>query len=363
MTRRERFEAALRREEVDRVPFWVKIFGPSYLRGHPDAASMSELELADYLDLDHMAGGPSPVTASFTQVELVSERRGNLQVTKYVTPDGTLGGADRFDPGSDSWHPVEFPIKTDADLRAARHVFSDAVYSVDETAVERCVERLRAVGERGVTMVGMGISPLMNLIQHFAGPDRTYYLLQDHPEEMDELIQLMHEDRLRYLEVLLRGCPYDYVVSVENTSTTLLSPAFFERYCWRHLNDYGQLITGHNKQHVLHMCGHLKALLPCIDKLPAVVIEAYTTPPVGNSTLADREVLCPNTAVIGGTNATLWLKPVGEICAEIEQALDEVGTLRGLVLTSAGEMPRLVPLERIREVRQFAYSLVPSRWR
>jgi cellobiose phosphorylase len=75
---------------------------------------------------------------------------------------------------------------------------------------------------------------------------------------------------------------------VENTSTTLLSPAIFERYCWRHLNDYGRLIREHGKHHVLHMCGHLKALLPRIGELPAVAIEAFTRPPVGNTTLADR---------------------------------------------------------------------------
>jgi len=102
------------------------------------------------------------------------------------------------------------------------------------------------------------------------------------------------------------------------------------------------------------MCGHLKALLPRINALPAIAIEAYTSPPVGNTTLADRVRLAPRIAVIGGTNAALWLRPVEEICAEIQKSLREAGTPRGLVLTSAGVMPPAASIEKIRQVRDFA---------
>jgi len=161
-------------------------------------------------------------------------------------------------------------------------------------------------------MTGVGISPLMELIQHQIGPVNTYLFMADFPAEMDELIALMHEDRLRYLRALLGACPYDYIVSVENTSTTLLSPAVFERYCWRHLADYGRLIAEAGKSHVLHMCGKLKA---------------------------------------GGTDATLWLRPADEICQAIEGALAEAGSMVGVVLTSAGVMPPAASIEKIHQVR------------
>jgi uroporphyrinogen-III decarboxylase len=184
--------------------------------------------------------------------------------------------------------------------------------------------------------------------------------MADYPEEMDELIRVMHEERLRFLRCLLSPCPYDYIVSVENTSTTLLSPAIFEKYCWRHLNDYGGLIKAAGKSHILHMCGHLKALLPRINELPAVAIEAYTSPPVGNTTIADRVRLCPRIAVIGGTNAALWIRPAAEICEEIEKSLAEAGTTRGLVLTSAGVMPPSASIEKIRQVREFAKGITTT---
>jgi len=353
MTRKERFERALRCQEVDRLPFWVKIFGESYLAFQEERyGSMGELELADYLDLDHMAGGGVAVACTNPRVERSVEQTNGYRTIRETTPDGTLTTVERSDPASRAWHPIEFPIKTRADLRAARHLFDGNRFEAAPDALARGAERLRQVGDRGIVMTAMGISPLMNLIQHLLGPDATYFFLNDFPDEMSELIALMHEERLRYLRAMLPACAYDYICSVENTSTTLLSPAIFERYCWRHLNDYGRLIREHGKSHVLHMCGHLKALLPRIGELPALAIEAFTRPPVGNTTLADRARLCPRTSIIGGTSAVLWLQPVEAICETIQRDLAEAGTLRGVVLTSAGVMPPACPIERIRQVRE-----------
>jgi len=132
----------------------------------------------------------------------------------------------------------------------------------------------------------------------------------------------------------------------------------FEKYCWRHLNEYGRIIAGRDKFHILHMCGKLRGLLPRIDELPAVAIEAYIAPPVGDTTLADRAALCSNTAVIGGTDATLWLQPVEEICARIERYLEEAGGMRGIVPTSAGA----APIGKIKRVRKYLKDFTWNRF-
>ncbi len=230
MTRKERFERALRCEEVDRLPFWVKIFGGSYLDFQEERyRTMGELELADLLDLDHMAGGGAPVRCTNGRVRRTVEEANGRRIIRETTPDGTLTTVEAFAPSSHSWHPVEFPIKSGADLRAARHIFGGNRFEAPAEAVSRAAERLRQVGDRGIVMTDMGISPLMHLIQHLIGPEATYFFLADFPDEMEELIALMHAERLRFLRALLPACPYDYICSVENTSTTLLSPAIFER--------------------------------------------------------------------------------------------------------------------------------------
>jgi len=150
------------------------------------------------------------------------------------------------------------------------------------------------------------------------------------------------------------------VVSVENTSTTLLSPEIFERYCWRHLKDYGDVIVGHGKGHQLHQCGTLHDLLPKIDELPATVIEAYSSPPIGDTPLVDRTELAPSMAVIGGTCANTWLEPVEAICEKMVRDLQAAGGMRGVVYTCAGVMPPGCPIEKVAEVREFAKTITPE---
>jgi len=358
MTRKERFERALRCEDVDRIPFWVKGFGRECRKtwGEP-YLSMTDLELADALDLDHMAGGPSPVVWTNERVTFHSEEADGRRTNRFETPDGVLTEVYGFDAPSCSWHPLEFPIKTIDDLRAARHIHEGNQYRLDEDKVEAARARSREVGDRGITMTGMGISPWMDLVQHKLGPEQAYYFLFDHPEAVRELIDLMHAERMRFLRCLLSGCPYDYIVSVENTSTTLLSPTLFEDICWPQLMDYGTLIGEAGKNHVMHMCGKLRALLPKIEELPAIAVEAYTSPPVGDTTLADRVELCPTTAIIGGTSAALWIRPTEVICEAIEASFAEAGTQRGVVLTSAGVLPPSVTLEKVQRVRDFVQGM------
>ncbi|NOZ24250.1 MAG: hypothetical protein GXP25_24505 [Planctomycetes bacterium] len=352
LTPKERFERAIRREEVDRLPFWVKIFGASYRDfQEPKYRDMAELELAELLDLDHMAGGPAPVTGHIDGVTIRAEKENGNRVTLTETPDGTLRAVNGFDESSRSWHPIEFPIKTVDDLRAMRHRYANTRYEFNPDALNKGKERLRQIGDRGIVTNGMGASPLMDILQHLAGPENTYYLMADHPDELDELIEEMHQDRLRFVRVAAEHTPCDYLVSVENTSTTLLSPSVFEKYCWRHLNEYGKIVTEHGKTHILHQCGTLRALLPKIDELPAACIEAYTSPPVGDTTLADRVALCPSVSIIGGTSATLWLAPVETICESIQKSLEEAGGMRGVVLTCAGVMPPAAAIPKIAKVR------------
>ncbi|MGM0492890.1 MAG: uroporphyrinogen decarboxylase family protein [Armatimonadota bacterium] len=358
MTRKERFERALRHEEVDRVPFWVKVFGQSYRMLQPKKwREMDELELVDYLDLDHYAGCPAPAVCENERVTEKVDRSETRTVTRHETPDGTLTAVRGWDASSASWHPTEFPIKSVEDIPAALHVFEGNQWRHDESIAERARERIQQVGDRGTVHCGMRISPLMNLIQHWLGPQATYFFLLDHPAEMEELIGAMHEERLRFLDALLVDCPADWIVSVENTSTTLLSPEIFERYCFAHLTDYGTKIREAGKHHMLHQCGKLYDLLPMIDRLPAEVIEAYTAPTLGDTTVADRNERAPSMAIIGGTQAPTWLRPVDEICEIIQRDLREAGSIRGVVLTSAGVMPPGCSIEKIKQVRERMYDI------
>ena len=201
-----------------------------------------------------------------------------------------------------------------------------------------------------------GTSPLMDGVQNLAGVENAHYLLADHPREVERLFEAMHRAALERLEIIAQTTPADVIYSGENTSTTLLSPPQFRRYSMGHLRDYGRLIEQAGKLHVLHMCGKLKALLPDIAGLPAAGIEAFTSPPVGDTTLSDGRRACPRLCLIGGTSATLWLKPAQEIVDALRRDLDSLPHTRGIVVTSAGLMPPGCPPEVIKQVADWVRS-------
>ena len=350
MTPRERWLAAVQCQPVDRLPFWPKIGGAYASRQRAPYADMSADQLHQWIGSDRHEGAPSVVRVVRRTTSSDTTRADDLQTTLFHTPAGTLRRVDRFDPTSQSWHPHEFPVKDVADIEALRLFHEDEQIELDPDGVEKAVARVREIGDGAVTVTGIGISPLMDWIQHLAGIENGLFLLTDHPAEVEALFDVMHGGLRRRAEIIADKSPCDLVYSTENTSTTLISPTQFRRYCYGRLDEYGQIVRAAGKHHVLHMCGHLKAVLPDIATLPAAAIEAFTSPTVGNTTWLDGRTACPDTCLIGGTNATLWLEPPDTIIRTIDHDLSVLPHRRGIVVTSAGVMPPGCAPETIKAV-------------
>jgi uroporphyrinogen-III decarboxylase len=163
----------------------------------------------------------------------------------------------------------------------------------------------------------------------------------------------MQADKCRWLDTLLSLTRSDVVASIENTSTTLISPAQFETYCYPHLCEYGRMVEAAGLLFELHMCGHTKVLLEKIDTIPAASIEAFTAPTRGNTRLVDGRTLAPSKTLIGGTSANTWLLPIEEIKAYIQAELDACSNHRRIILTTAGVAPPACPAETFREISRW----------
>lgn len=358
MTSRQRMLAAYQGREVDRLPYWAKVTNPTWRTGQPEAIrAWSNIELLDYIFADGIFYADSGVRVRRPHVTVETRAGGGQIVRATHTPDGDLQEQWAVDPATQSEHPVVFPVKTVDDLRKFRWVFTDVAFDVDAAALEKSRAFVRATGERGVFVSGWGTSPLMDLVEHVLGPIETHLFLCDHPEEMAELIALMHATNLMHVRAVAHNTPADIVVSVENTSTTLISPGQFETYCHRHLCQYGAAVAAEGKMHELHMCGHLLKLLEKIDTIPAASIEAFTAPTLGATRLVDGRTRAPSKTLIGGTNVNTWLMPVPQIQQYIERELAACPNHRHIVLTTAGVAPPACPAEHFRQIGQWIHTL------
>jgi len=354
MTSRQRLLSAYRGEPVDRLPYWAKVTNGTWMTSQPEAVRhLTAEELLDDIHADGLFGCGGVVRTTRPHIRTESTTAGNVRTTVTHTPDGDLVERWSIDPYTRSSHPTEFPVKTRGDIGALRWKYTDAVHEVDAEGVAKAEGRVREIGERGMTHTGCGTSPLMDLVEHVIGPIEVHYMLTDCGEAVDELIELMHADNVARVEQIAAHTPADVVVSVENTSTTLISPQQFERYCYRHLCDTGRAIEAAGKMHELHMCGHTRVLLEAIDTIPAASIEAYTSPTLGNTRLADGKAKAPSKTLIGGTNVNVWLWPIERIQQYILDELAACPDHRRIILTTAGVAPPGCSAETFRAVGEW----------
>ena len=352
MTSRERILSTFRGEEVDRFPVWLKMANDTWQSSQPEPyRSMGAAELLRQCGCDAMLRCGVRVKSEAPHVKGTVTQENGLRRTVTETPDGVLVGEQVLDPYTNSWHPTKFPADTPERLAALRWLFRDTTYHVDPTDAAKARERQQILVEQDVvTTAGIGPGPIMDLVENECGPENTFFMMHDVPELFDEVVALMHEARMRHLRALMPHMPTDTFWLTENTSTSLISPTIFRQYCMPHLTAYGRLIQEHGIIAVHHMCGTLNALLEMIDELPAEVNEAYTTRPLGDVSLAEGRRRMPSKALIGGTNATLWLSAPENILATVAADLAACPDRRKIFLTSAGVLPPVVNFEKARTV-------------
>ena len=350
MTSRERWLAAIRMEPVDRLPFWPKIFG-----GYPRAqkAPFCDMEIPAihaWIGSDNHISLPPCYKEVRTKTSVETVTEGHVRRTTYRTPHGCLEAVDNFDVPSQSWHPVVFPVKRPADIQLMTEIYADCRVELDQARLAEVTGYVEKIGNSASHWSVIGESPLMHWVEYEAGVENAHLFLADYRADVEALFATHHRVLLRRAEIMADKSPTDFLYMIENTSTTLISPEQYRRYCLPHITAYGQIARQAGRLLILHMCGHLKALLPILATLPAAAFEAFTSPTLGNTTLLDGRTACPEKALVGGTNATLWTRPADEIIAQLAEDLDPLPHHRGLVITSAGVMPPLAAPETIKAV-------------
>ena len=354
MTGRERLTAIMDRQPVDRLA-WTVLVDDHTLRALPGRLrDLSGIEFSRHLGCDILqlegwgtdCGFASPALEWGPEVQEATYVSGDEHVRELRTERGTLTSVWRRS------HPQRFFVESLEDLRVYRSAWEGARFVArdDRPAFER-VNAL--VGDEGIVTRFWGPSPVPRLLECDLGLEAFYYLLHDHAAEMEALLALMDE---RFLEAYaaLAQDPCDVVMLVENTSTTYISPEVYRRYSGPHVGDFVRTMQAAGKRAIIHMCGHVRGLLPDIGETALDGIHALTPPPTGDTPweLA-LDALGEDTIICGVLDPTVFaLGPV----EAIGLALDRLYTprLRGapvILLVAADGIE--VPLERFEAVARW----------
>lgn len=380
MTPRERILAALRREPVDRIPFvplidsYTLMEMPPEITGGVAGPIMSietQIEAARKLGCDinarHVpvtepfAGGvphlqslgsfgpPIDARAEFDEGQLIEVIR---------TPVGTLTGVWKY-TDKVGWipHMVKSPVTNYEDLKVFHYAVDHLNLGPPAPAYDLFLAVDRQIGDDGIATATITNTPLMFLIELAWGLENTYYMLQDHREEVEDIIAKLGASLRRYVEVVAAS-PAQVVIQYENTSSTLLSPDVFRRYCLPCLNEYADVLATVGKIFLVHMCGKLRAFAHDIRPGRFSGVIDIPPPPTGDLPLDEAADSFPEKVVIGGIDPTTFIsRDVGLVKTEVAGLIERIKPRRGVLLGSADTVPRGTPAENLTLIRNLVETV------
>ena len=226
-------------------------------------------------------------------------------------------------------HPIKYPVTCLEELLILKNIWLNSHFKEDSTDgyEKRLASMEKKIGESGIYVHTIGPSPVQRLLEFDTGLINFNILLADYPEEVEELLDVMHHCRKQEYEILARRTSVDCIIPVENTSTAMISPCQYEKYSLPQITDFVNIMHHYNKKAVLHMCGHLKALLPIIRQSGLDGINALTPPPIGDTDFSDAlRMFGKQFVILGGMfDSTIFHDP-GASKQVIWQSLDKIFT-------------------------------------
>lgn len=282
MTGRERLQAILSKQPTDRLP-WTTLVDNATLSGLPEALRGNhgldfyrhlgcDILLLDGWNTPYNIRSPRLVWPEWVRIEADSE--GPRQTVRWHTPKGTLTGI------SERNCPVRHPVTTLDEVRIYRAMWEGARFEpVDDSAAVAAIDAM--LGDDGVATRFWGPSTIPRLLEQDMGTEAFYYLLADYPDAMRGLIGTIHEREVEAFDILA-ATPWTSVTLVENTSTYYISPAIYEEFNMPHQRDFVERVRRRGRTAILHMCGHVKNLLPLIRETGCDGIHFLTPPPTGD---------------------------------------------------------------------------------
>lgn len=232
------------------------------------------------------------------ELEVAEHDQGGTTVHAYRGPHGVL--TERRIAGE----IIEHKVKTPDDLKVLNANMRDTEVVPDESYLQkhtRYAERMPIIAEPGTA------SAVQQFLQYEVGIMNFWYFAQDCPCQLEESMDIYQSLMVQKYSVM-RRVPCDGFFQGENTSTTMISPAYYQQYSVPQIKQFVDFARGNGKRAMVHMCGHLHDLMPMINETGMDGIHALTPAPVGDTSFEYAySIMPPDTSVLGRFGAQEWV--------------------------------------------------------
>jgi hypothetical protein len=355
MTGRERILAALRKQPVDRIP-WVPLIVPYTIAGFPDDAPHVIPEFMEYIGCDCFARhgrvvNVIPFPKPFSRIKYSLEYKDGDRILRIQTARGTLESRERC--MGDGRIPVYIKhlVSTVEDLKVFLFYLENTILMVRKDL--RLYERERsAIGDRGILSVNVEFTPIQSFLEQLSGLENTYLLMTEAPEIFDRVTDLMHTRNMYKIKKMAES-PAEVYIHYENTSSTMMSPRIFRKYCLPQLNEISDLLHDHGKLHLIHMCGKLSAFRDVFQQCRFDGMTDVAPSPTGDLELWEALELYPGKVITGGIDATTFAMSSPATCYErTVEIITKIKASPGALLGSGDSTPCGTSLENFKAIRR-----------
>ena len=285
MTAKERILAALRKKQVDRIPFmhWDRHFPRGKI----------ERELRNR-GMGLCSRRPCYVE-SHPHVEMTQQTtEPSILVRTYHTPVGTITEKLRVGVGygqaryGRDWKgitpkKVEYPIKRAEDYNVMKFMVEDTHYKAYYDAIQDAQQHL---GDDGIVVTTIGYSPFQKMLIEWVGAQRLYIDFFRNREKIDDLYSALTKKQEEIFRIAADS-PSEYVGYGDNIDSVIVGKPFFERYHIPMYNKCASIVHRRGKVLGVHMDGRLKDLSEIIARSEVDIVEAFTPPPMGDLSLKE----------------------------------------------------------------------------
>ncbi len=297
MTSRERLMAAMRREEPDRMPIYIRGVGvtsPNWretLR-HPSYLPLYEV-VEKYCDWEHGWGGGSGVFLSATdQVRSYSETRPSKDEDFVIhervleTPKGPLRTASFSSTKGKPGMADEYYIKDREDAEK----FLSIPYVPLKPDVSSFFSENRRIGDRGIVIVSLGADPIY-WIQQIMGSELLAIWSIEERELLTEMVEMMFQRCYDFVKYLVKSGvgPVFGSAGQELATPPLLSPDDFREFVVKYDKPLIDLVHENGGLVHVHCHGNLDAVLEDFVEMGVDCLHPMEAPPWGDVPLADAK--------------------------------------------------------------------------
>ncbi len=354
MTGKERVMASLRGDETDR-PCWSPVMDHYFTNSLPDQG-YPELDVPDACRLigADIIERHSPTLSTFEDDCVVrrTERQGDRERMTIETPVGNLWMERGYTKGS--VHVTRWPVRTVENVKVWQFVAEHTHYAEHYAAFER---RQELIGEDGIATSSGPFTPITTFLEDLCGAESTYYLLADHPAEVEACFEAMQRQNMEQYRLLAAG-PSPVVIDYEDTSSTLISPAYYSRYCAPLIDDYAHVCHAAGKLFITHMCGKLSQFNAQLKAGQQDGIDSVCPPTTGDLWAHEaRAAWGSEKIILGGIEPPLLQRmTVEQTRVYIADILDRMPTFRRFILSTGDATSYGTPIANLRAVTDVVAS-------